>query len=101
MQALIRKDPANLEAPIKVLSVSRYLERIADQCTNIAEDIVFLVEGEIDAGDDGGLERHFFGVAAIVEELLIGRVCALQARLNLVLDLFAIDVLLGVQEDMP
>ena len=47
MQALIRKDPANLEAPIKVLSVSRYLERIADQCTNIAEDIVFLVEGEI------------------------------------------------------
>ena len=47
MQALIRKDPSNLEAPIKVLSISRYLERIADQCTNIAEDIVFLVEGEI------------------------------------------------------
>ena len=47
MKALAQKDPENMEAPISVLSVSRYLERIADQCTNIAEDVVFLVEGDI------------------------------------------------------
>jgi len=47
MQALAKKDPENMEAPISALSVSRYLERIADQCTNIAEDVIFLVEGEI------------------------------------------------------
>jgi len=27
--------------------VSRYLERIADLSTNIAEDVVFMVEGEL------------------------------------------------------
>ncbi|HEU4419934.1 MAG TPA: phosphate signaling complex protein PhoU [Planctomycetota bacterium] len=47
MQALARKDPGNMEGPISVMSVSKYLERIADQCTNIAEDVIFLVEGEI------------------------------------------------------
>jgi phosphate transport system protein len=47
MQAQARHDPANMEGPISVLSVSKYLERIADQCTNIAEDVIFLVEGEI------------------------------------------------------
>ena len=47
MQLLARKNPDNMEAPISVLSASRYLERIADQCTNIAEDVIFLVEGEI------------------------------------------------------
>ncbi|MCK5408568.1 MAG: hypothetical protein KAJ37_13960 [Candidatus Krumholzibacteria bacterium] len=29
------------------MSASRHLERIADLCTNIAEDVIFLVEGEI------------------------------------------------------
>jgi phosphate transport system protein len=47
MQTIARKNPDNMEAPISVLSASRYLERIADQCTNIAEDVIFLVEGEI------------------------------------------------------
>jgi len=30
-----------------VLSASRYLERIADLATNIAEDVVYIVEGNI------------------------------------------------------
>jgi len=47
MQAAARKDPDCIEAAINVLSASRNLERIADQCTNIAEDVIFLVEGEI------------------------------------------------------
>ena len=30
-----------------MLSVARHLERIADLATNIAEDIVFMVEGDV------------------------------------------------------
>lgn len=47
MTALATREPARLSAAISLLSVSRYLERIADQSTNIAEDVIFLVEGEI------------------------------------------------------
>jgi phosphate transport system protein len=47
MQLMAQKAPATIEAAINVLSASRNLERIADQCTNIAEDVIFLVEGEI------------------------------------------------------
>jgi len=32
---------------IRILLVSRHLERVADHATNIAEDVVFLVEGDI------------------------------------------------------
>jgi len=37
-------DPAHV---VRILLVSRHLERIADHTTNIAEDVIFLVEGEI------------------------------------------------------
>ena len=47
MQTLARQNPSMIEAAISILSASRNLERIADQCTNIAEDVIFLVEGEI------------------------------------------------------
>lgn len=47
MKEVARQNPDNMEAPISVLSASRNLERIADQCTNIAEDVIFMVEGEI------------------------------------------------------
>ncbi len=47
MQKLMHEDPATIEPAINTLSVSRNLERIADLATNIAEDVVFLVEGEI------------------------------------------------------
>ncbi|MEO1086430.1 MAG: PhoU domain-containing protein [Acidobacteriota bacterium] len=32
---------------LQILSVSRYLERIADLATNIAEDVLFMVDGEV------------------------------------------------------
>ena len=32
---------------LQVLAISRYLERMADHATNIAEDVIYLVNGEI------------------------------------------------------
>lgn len=40
-------DPGHVRDWVRWLSVSRYLERIADLSTNIAEDIIFTVEGEV------------------------------------------------------
>jgi phosphate transport system protein len=46
-QALMRKDTATIERAMMWISCSRYTERVADHATNIAEDVLFLVEGEI------------------------------------------------------
>jgi len=43
----IKKNPDDLEAYLNILSVSRFLERIADHATNIAEDVVYMLEGDI------------------------------------------------------
>jgi len=47
MQDLMRADPSTIERAVNTLSVSRHLERMADLCTNVAEDVIFLVQGEI------------------------------------------------------
>jgi phosphate transport system protein len=44
---LIRQTPDRVEYLINLLLVSRYLERIADHSTNIAEEVVYMIEGEI------------------------------------------------------
>lgn len=43
----MKKAPDMIEAGISLFSATRHLERIADHATNIAEDVVYLVEGEI------------------------------------------------------
>lgn len=43
----IRKQPEHIETILQMLSVSRYLERIADHATNIAEDVIYMQNGEI------------------------------------------------------
>jgi phosphate transport system protein len=35
------------EGLMRLLSVSRHLERLADMATNVAEDVIYMVEGEI------------------------------------------------------
>ena len=40
-------NPQNSLQNIELMMASRHLERIADQATNMAEDVVFMVEGEI------------------------------------------------------
>jgi len=47
MQERMKADLNNLECYVNLLSVSRQLERVADQVTNIAEDVVYLVRGSI------------------------------------------------------
>ena len=47
IQDAIRKNPEQLDSLIHLLSVSRHLERIADHATNIAEDVIYMVEGQI------------------------------------------------------
>jgi phosphate transport system protein len=40
-------DPAGLDQSLELFSISKSLERIADHATNIAEDVVYMVEGDI------------------------------------------------------
>lgn len=47
VQRGIQRHPDRLEALIHLLSVSRHLERIADHATNIAEDVIYMTEGQI------------------------------------------------------
>ena len=44
---MMAKDASMIEQATSWLSCSRYLERIADLATNISEDVVFMVEGEV------------------------------------------------------
>ncbi len=44
--AFMKVNPAHVEAGVHLVWVSRNLERIADHITNIAEDVVYMVEGE-------------------------------------------------------
>jgi len=44
---VIRTHPEQADILIAYLSVSRYLERIADHATNIAEDVIYMTEGFI------------------------------------------------------
>ena len=49
------EDPKRLSGALELLLISQNLERIADLATNLAEDVVFLVEGRsIKHGGDGG-----------------------------------------------
>jgi len=43
----IVESPDRITVYITHLSISRYLERIADSTTNIAEDVIYMIEGDI------------------------------------------------------
>jgi phosphate transport system protein len=45
---LMRQDPANVERGTRIIIASHYIERIGDRSTNIAEDIVYLVTGDVE-----------------------------------------------------
>jgi len=43
----IKKYPEQTDQLVEYLRVSRHLERIADHATNIAEDVIYMIEGRI------------------------------------------------------
>jgi phosphate transport system protein len=43
----MKRSPDFIDAGLTLFTVVRHLERIADHATNIAEDVIYLVEGEI------------------------------------------------------
>jgi phosphate transport system protein len=43
----IKEHPQNVGYLINLLLISRHLERIADHATNIAQDVIYLIEGKI------------------------------------------------------
>jgi phosphate transport system protein len=45
--AEIHRHPEHAEALLCLMSVSRNLERIADHATNIAKDVIYMIEGDI------------------------------------------------------
>jgi phosphate transport system protein len=45
--SLMKTSPTMIEPGLSLFSATRHLERIADHATNIAEDVVYLAEGEI------------------------------------------------------
>jgi len=45
--ALMEADPGKVRAGLALVAAAGHLERIADHATNIAEDTIYLVEGEI------------------------------------------------------
>jgi phosphate transport system protein len=47
VQRLIEADVRSTDVALNLLSASRYMERIADLSTNIAEDVVFMVDGRV------------------------------------------------------
>jgi len=47
LQDLMAREPQAIKRAVHTLSACRHLERIGDLATNVAEDVVFMVEGEI------------------------------------------------------
>jgi phosphate transport system protein len=57
VEDLIRRRPEHTQTLLRLLAVSRNLERIADGATNIAEDVIYLSEGEITRHGRNNLTR--------------------------------------------
>ena len=47
IQRAILDNPEDLEGLIHLLSISRHLERVADLASNVAEEVIYMVEGKI------------------------------------------------------
>jgi phosphate transport system protein len=44
--AFMAERPAEIPAAMRVISVAKYIERVGDHATNIAEEVIFMVRGE-------------------------------------------------------
>jgi phosphate transport system protein len=73
LHAAARERPEWLEPVMQLLQVSRFIERVADHATSIAEDVIYMTEGEI--------PRHSVK-RAVAEAMGINGVSAAQAPLT-------------------
>jgi phosphate transport system protein len=62
-EKVMRADPDTVERAVLMLSCSRYLERVGDHAKNIAEDVIYLVDGRV--------VRHARGRRHMGEKMLI------------------------------
>lgn len=47
LMLIMTQDPSTVSRAVKITYVSKYLERIGDHATNVAETVVYMVEGKI------------------------------------------------------
>lgn len=47
LQDLMKESPENVEPALHCFSAARHLERVADLAENLAEDVIFMVDGQI------------------------------------------------------
>jgi phosphate transport system protein len=55
---MMQQSPGTVESGLSLFSATRHLERIADHATNIAEDVVYLVEGNIIRHNSAAVEKE-------------------------------------------
>src|SRR6185312_2868762 len=46
MMAYMAEHPDEIPAAVRVIKVAKYIDRVADHATNIAEEVIFMVRGE-------------------------------------------------------
>lgn len=46
MTSFMKARPEEIPAAIRIIHVAKYIERVADHATNIAEEVIFMVRGE-------------------------------------------------------
>ncbi len=47
LMEIMTSDPSTISRAVKITYTSKYIERIADHATNIAEDVIYLIGGKI------------------------------------------------------
>lgn len=47
IRSAIREQPQQTETLMKLYSIAKHLERLGDMATNVAEDVIYMVEGDI------------------------------------------------------
>jgi phosphate transport system protein len=47
LKTLMQQDPAHVEPALHLFSAARHIERIADHAENIAEEVIYMIDGEI------------------------------------------------------
>ena len=45
--AIMNQDPSTISPAVKITYISKYLERIGDHATNIAETVIYMVDDKI------------------------------------------------------